>query len=101
MTVSYNENGGKLHIELFGELGHHEAIDAMENISALYDCVIPKEVILDLCGLSFMDSSGIAVVMKTKKLCDNDGIKIVVKNTPKYALKILSAAGITKFISFI
>ena len=69
MTVSYNENRGVLNIELFGELGHHEAIDAMENISALYECVMPKQVILDLGGLSFMDSSGIAVVMKAKKLC--------------------------------
>ena len=101
MTVSYNENGGLLCIELFGELGHHEAIDAMENISALYECVIPKEVILDLGGLSFMDSSGIAVVMKIKKLCDNDGIKITVKNTPTHAFKILSAAGITRLVSFV
>ena len=101
MTVSYSENGGKLEIELFGELGHHEAIEAMENISALYECVVPKEVVLDMGGLSFMDSSGIAVVMKTKKLCDSDGIEVYVKNTPKHALKILSAAGITKIISFI
>ena len=101
MTVSYNEYGGKLEIELFGELGHHEAIEAMENISALYECVIPREVILDMGGLSFMDSSGIAVVMKTKKLCDNDGINVYVRNTPKHALKILSAAGITKLMKFV
>lgn len=101
MTVSYNENRGVLSIELFGELGHHEAIDAMENISALYECVMPKQVILDLGGLSFMDSSGIAVVMKAKKLCDNDGIKIEVQNTPNHALKILTAAGITRLVTFI
>ena len=101
MTVPYNENGGKLEIELFGELGHHEAIDAMENISALYECVMPKEVILDMGGLSFMDSSGIAVVMRTKKLCDIDGIGVSVRNAPKHALKVLSAAGINKLVRFI
>ena len=101
MTVSYNENRGKLNIELFGELGHHEAIEAMENIAALYDCIMPVEVILDMSGVSFMDSSGIAVVMRTKKLCDGDGITMAVKGAPKQALKVLSAAGITRLVSCI
>ena len=101
MTVSYNEDRGKLQIELFGELGNHEAIEAMQNISALYQCIMPIELILDMGGVSFMDSSGIAVVMRTKRLCDTDGIAMAVKNVPKQALKVLSAAGITRLVSFI
>lgn len=101
MTVSYSENCGKLEIELFGELGHHEAIDAMENISALYECVMPKEVVLDMGGVSFMDSSGIAVVMRTKKLCDIDGINVSVRNSPKHVLKIMMAAGINRIVKFL
>jgi len=101
MTVSYNEDRGKLLIEFFGELGHHEAIDAMDNIAALYECISPIELILDMSGITFMDSSGIAVVMRTKRLCDNDGIAMAVRNAPKQALKVLSAAGITRLVSFI
>ncbi|MBO7275382.1 MAG: hypothetical protein J6V15_03305 [Clostridia bacterium] len=48
-----------------------------------------------------MDSSGIAVVMRAKRMCDTDGIAMAVKNTPKHALKVLSAAGITRLVSFI
>ena len=40
MTVSYNEDRGKLEIELFGELGHVEALEAIDNISALYECIM-------------------------------------------------------------
>ena len=76
-------------------------VDAMDNIAALYECIMPIEVILDMGGISFMDSSGIAVVMRTKKLCDADGIAMAVKNAPKHAIKILSAAGITRLVSFI
>ena len=101
MTVSYREDRGKLEIELFGELGHHEAIDVMENIAALYECIMPVELILDMGGVSFMDSSGIAVVMRTKKLCDSNGIAMAVKNAHKQAIKVLSAAGITRIVSFI
>ncbi|MBR4304896.1 MAG: STAS domain-containing protein [Clostridia bacterium] len=101
MTVSYNEDRGKLEIELFGELGHHEAIEAIDNIAALYECIMPVELILDMGGISFMDSSGIAVVMRAKRLCDTDGIAMAVKNAPRQALKVLSAAGITRLVSFI
>ena len=101
MTVSYNEDRGKLEIELFGELGHVEALEAIDNISALYECIMPVELILDMGGVSFMDSSGIAVVMSAKRMCDTDGIAMAVKNTPKHALKVLSAAGITRLVSFI
>ena len=96
MTVSYNENGGLLCIELFGELGHHEAIDAMENISALYECVIPKEVILDLGGLSFMDSSGIGLVMGRYKIMKPLGGELHVSNTSPHIYKVMKLAGLDR-----
>ena len=101
MTVSYKEDHGKLKIEMFGELGHHEAIEAMENIAALYGCTRPQKLILDMGGVSFMDSSGIAVVMQSKRMCDADSSSFAVSNAPKQALKVFWAAGITKLVSFI
>ena len=101
MTVSYSEDHGKLKVELFGELGHHEAIEAMENIAALYDCTKPEKLVLDMSGVSFMDSSGIAVVMQSKRICDKDSASFQVSNASKQALKVFWAAGITKYVSFI
>ena len=101
MTVSYNDEKGRLNIEMFGELGHHEAIETMENIEAVYECTSPTDVVLDMTRVSFMDSSGIAVVVKSKRMCDKDGATFSVKNAPKQALKVFSAAGITKIVSFI
>ncbi len=101
MTVSYSEDHGRLSIEMFGELGHHEAIEAMDNIAALCDCTVPQKVVLDMGGVSFMDSSGIAVVMQSKRLCDITGADFSVANAPKQALKVFAAAGITKLVSFI
>ncbi len=101
MTVSYSEDRGKLRIEMIGELGHHEAITAMENIAALYDCTKPQKLVLDMGGVSFMDSSGIAVVMQSKRICDADSADFAVSNASKQALKIFWAAGLTKKVSFI
>ena len=94
MTVSYNENGGSLCIELFGELGHHEAIDAMENISALYECVIPKEVILDLGGLSFMDSTGVGLLIGRYKKLNEYCIPAFIKGASASCERVIELAGL-------
>ena len=99
MTVSYNENRGKLEIELFGELGHHEAIDAMENIAALYECIMPIEVILDMGGVSFMDSSGIGLIMGRYRLASGYGARVSITEASGYIKRVIKIAGLDSIVS--
>lgn len=64
---------GCLTILLKGELDHCAAQDAMQSIEELVEEYLPRRCVLDLSGLTFMDSSGIAVILKADRLLRQSG----------------------------
>ena len=76
-----------LRAELSGELDHHRARAVMEELDRQIDLALPRELVLDLAGLTFTDSSGIAVLLRAWKamLRIRGGVKIV--NTPDQAAR--------------
>jgi len=100
MAITYTRVGGQLCVALAGELGHHEAIDIMGEFAGLIDRELPASVTLDLSGLSFMDSSGIAVIVQASRRCRDIGAGFAVEGTPRQAMRILKAAGIDRAVTF-
>ena len=98
MTIGYETQEGSLRVRLTGELGHHEAISLMSRLSGLVEDHLPVRMELDLSGLEFMDSSGIAVVVQTARKCRNCGGRLAVVNTPAQAKKVLNCAGIHRLV---
>ena len=98
MNVRYAYSEGCLRVFLTGELGHHEAIALMSRLSALVDDHLPARMELDLEGLEFMDSSGIAVVVQTARKCKSCGGSLSVVGTPPQAQKVLTCAGIHRLV---
>lgn len=100
MNIEIKESGGKLTVALFGELDHHAAKSLTERLWSALDTHLPESCELDLEGLTFMDSSGIAVVLGLyKRMQEIDGT-LVVKNTPKAPMKVLQAAGVNGIVTF-
>ena len=85
MPVVCTEEGRVLRAELSGELDHHGARAVMEELDRQIDLALPRELVLDLSGLTFTDSSGIAVLLRAWKgmIHIRGAIKIV--NTPDQA----------------
>lgn len=98
MTLRYQNQDGILRVWLEGELGHHEAICLMSRLSALVEDHLPTQMELDLSALEFMDSSGIAVVVRTARKCAAYGGRLSVSNTPSQAKKVLLTAGIHRLV---
>ena len=88
----------QLYIYLKGELDHHGARAAMLEIEEKIDLELPRDCVLDLSGLTFMDSSGIAVILKTYKRMQELGGRMWVDNVPKQPMKVLDASGIDRII---
>ncbi len=63
MTVQFvlTDTGGT--ILLSGELDHHGALGMMRRINDLLTAYQPGDVTVDLEGLTFMDSSGLALLL--------------------------------------
>ncbi len=98
MTMQYQAREGCLQVCLEGELGHHEAIHLMSQLSALVEDHLPGQLILNLEGLDFMDSSGIAVVVQTARKCAGYGGRLSVVHTPQQAKKVFDAAGLDRLV---
>ena len=100
MEVISSGEGRELTLTLRGELDHHAAKEAMRKLEWELDAVLPSKLTLDFSGVSFMDSSGIAVVMRALKRMRAMGGSAAIKNVPPQAKKVFTAAGIFRIVPF-
>lgn len=101
MTVGSSFENGFLRIYLDGELDHHAAKKAVAFIEEKIDTHLPRETILDMKNLTFMDSSGIAIVLKTYRRMKEIGGKTSVENVRKQPGRVLDASGIERIIKVV
>ena len=98
MKVLSSYQAGRLTLFLKGELDHHEAAAALRKISRTMDDYLPRECVIDMGGLTFMDSSGIALILKISKLVGETGGRAWVENAKSQPLKVIDASGIDRII---
>ncbi len=98
MRIISTKEAGCLSIALEGELDHHAAKGAISRIANLIDVELPMNVSLNLKGLSFMDSSGIALVLHTYRRLSDFQAHLRLDDVPTQSYKVLNAAGIPRLI---
>ena len=82
-----------------GEIDHHNAAKLRNEIDEAVENAYPEILVLDFGGVSFMDSSGIGLVMGRYKLMRNLSGKVIIQNAPKAIKKVMRMAGIEKLLS--
>ena len=97
MKIISTKREGELKIAFEGELDHHAARSALSRISQLIDIELPRKLVLDLSSLSFMDSSGIAIIVHSYRRM-NELEEALLFPCPRTVYKVLSAAGINRII---
>ena len=98
MEVIPNGSGHELTLMLRGELDHHGAKAVMQRLEQILDTALPRKLRMDFSGVSFMDSSGIAVAMRAQKRMRILGGSAVLCHVPPQAQKVFAAAGIFRII---
>ena len=100
MPVTCTGGGRVLRAALSGEVDHHGARAIMEELGRQIDLELPRELTLDLEGVTFMDSSGIAVLLRAYRQVGELGGSLTVVNVPDQAARVLRAAGVDRLIKF-
>ena len=95
--MSFLQNG-TLTVALVGEIDHHCAKNYMISISAKIEAYTPRECILDFQDVTFMDSSGIAVVINALRNMNKLGGKLMVTGLAEQPMKVFCASGVDKLI---
>ena len=94
---SYLENN-KLTVALTGEIDHHRAKGYIQAISGKIEAYNPQVCILDFQEVSFMDSSGIAVVINALRGMARIEGKLILSGLAQQPLKVFRASGIDKLV---
>ena len=100
MSVICKQEGRLLTAAVSGELDHHGAKTVMAELERHIDAARPRMLVLDLAGLTFTDSSGIAVLLRTWRHMGTLSGTMKVVNIPGQAEKVFRAAGLQRLIPF-
>ena len=95
--TSFLENG-RLTVALTGEIDHHCAKHYIQAISAKIDAYTPEVCILDFREVTFVDSSGIAVVINALRNMTQIEGQLLLTGISQQPMKVFRASGIDKLV---
>lgn len=89
---------GKLTVVLTGEIDHHCAKKYINAIAGKIEAYTPQTCVLDFQEVTFMDSSGIAVVINALRSMSRLEGKLVLSGLRDQPLKVFRTSGIDKLV---
>ncbi len=98
MKIFSTYSDGRLTLFLQGELDHHGVRNTMGLIDKLIDEFMPRDCVIELSSLSFMDSSGIALILKIHRRMQQCGGRAWIENADKQPLRVIDASGIDRIV---
>ena len=98
MDLHVKKEGRCLEIYLKGELDHHGAKGLLHRLDREIEIALPVRLVLDFGGVTFMDSSGIAVILRAHRRMQHLNGSMVVCHVPQQARRVLDAAGIGRLV---
>lgn len=64
MAVAYTTQNRALTVSLSGELDHHRVKGVIRELEGEIDRLLPQQLVVDCAGVTFMDSAGIAILLR-------------------------------------
>ena len=96
--LQYEKKNGILLVRLSGELDHHCAAAIREELDALIDRSDARRLVFDLSGLTFMDSSGIGVMLGRYRQLARRGGTLAVRGASPQVDRIFRMSGLYQVI---
>ena len=95
MEVKYRVERNGLYIYLYGELDEFSAVYCRLKTDEIIDCAVGfKNVVFDFSGVTFMDSTGIGVLLGRYKRLKKMGVPAFIRNPSLSVNKILQISGL-------
>ena len=95
--TSFLQNG-QLTVALTGEIDHHCAKQYILAIAAKIEAYTPQICILDFSEVTFVDSSGIAVVINALRSMTQIEGKLMITGLSPQPMRVFRASGIDKLV---
>ncbi len=92
--VTLRQEDDTLTAQLAGEIDHHSAAALREQIDSRVRAAVPAVLALDFSAVTFMDSSGVGLILGRHRLMDSLGGAVTVRHAPPGVRRMLAVAGI-------
>ncbi len=99
MAAEFNQIGQMLVISISGEIDHHESKSLREEIDSKIVEILPKKIVFDFSRTSFMDSSGLGLILGRYNKALTVGAELEIANPGEKIMRIISMSGVDKIIS--
>lgn len=92
--VKFKRSDEVLIAHLEGEIDHHTSQQLREQIDSEILCVTPQKLILEFKNVTFMDSSGVGLILGRNTMMRVLGGQLQIQNPPAQIVRILKLAQI-------
>ena len=89
---------GRLTVALTGEIDHHCAKASMQANAAKIEASTPEDCVLEFQEVSFVDSSGIAVVINALRSMTQIEGRLLLTGIAPQPMRVFRASGIDKLV---
>lgn len=96
MPVEIKVKGEVITAYLSGELDHHTATEMRQKIDTSIELNMPSLLILDFENVTFMDSSGIGLVLGRYAKLSKLGANMHISGTSPQIYKVMKLAGVER-----
>lgn len=100
VNLKFNNESNTLLCALEGEIDHHSAENLRERIDEAILVFKPETIILDFEGITFMDSSGVGLVMGRYRMAKYYGGRVIVSVPEGRIKKLLYLSGLKELVEF-
>lgn len=100
MSVRIENQDGSITAYIAGDIDHHSAKEMREAIDFSLESSLPESLILDFKDVTFMDSSGIGLVMGRYKLMQSLKGELRIRNVSDHMKRVMRLAGLDKLATF-
>ncbi|MDE7395236.1 MAG: STAS domain-containing protein [Clostridiales bacterium] len=94
MKISSKVTNGTLYVALYGELDESCATYVRSRLDALFDTPKLTKVVLDMAGVTFMDSTGIGMLIGRYKILKGKNLPLLLSSPSAVVDKLLRLSGI-------
>ena len=100
-NLIFEKSGRSLNVKIVGDIDHHSAKELHKKIDSMIFSERPSCLCLDLSDVSFMDSSGLGLILGRYRLSAELGISFKVADPTESVMKILKLAGCERILEIV
>ena len=83
-----------------GELDLYREAGLRSSVDALLTDRTPVRLVLDVCGLQFLDSSGLRALLACREHARSAGVLLTLAVTPGPVTRLLDVAGVRDWLNY-